>query len=85
MLSFSFPEATLRTPKSNWKHKMITSSEKSNALALLLFYSVLPLFQFGLDCLWPRRSYWLWGAQKGQNGAVYSSWLLRAGPRHNDL
>lgn len=73
-----------RTPRCHWKHKRI-QCEKSKAWRCFC-WSALPLFQFGLDCLWLRRSYLLWGAQKAQNGAYRKrkkeSWLLRAGPRY---
>lgn len=75
---FSFPTAALRTPRSGQKHQRIQSKAGKAWPAVVL---ALPHSQFGLDCLWLRRSYWK--ATMGPSGRGKRSRLLRAGPRHN--
>lgn len=65
-ICFPSPTAALRRPRSYWKHKRMQRKIGKAWPAVVL---ASPHFQFGLNCLWLVRSYWLWGAQRGQNGA----------------
>lgn len=76
-ICFSFPTTALRTPRSDRKHERIPSKTGKAWPAVVL---ALPHSQFGLDCLWLRRSYWK--AKMEPTGRGKKSRLLRADPRH---